>query len=343
MHKKVMLFLLITITLLVPNNSLAIKIYFGKISELKGTPLINGKVARKRKKVYVGDKIITDSRSSLSIFMRNKTIFVISPNSEVILKKTDKRSSNTEIELKKGSIRSIVSKLKPKNKYSISSAGAVAGVKGTEFIAYSNSEALCVFTDEGVVNILTDNGSVSTRKGEMTQASKGIIPLEPVRYEDDEKLKEMFQTLLSITDFKIPDDLEKSERLPDIIARWNINYASYLADAKKYDEAIKSLDYAYLFAKSHDFKAEALYKKSIIMSKFINDLSSAKKYLSNILMSYKDTIYYEYAIFQMGFIAYEQKDYIKCKKYFNKYKEEFPNGRFTSTVNVILNMIQDKN
>ncbi|WP_188020364.1 FecR family protein [Deferribacter autotrophicus] len=338
MLKKVIFFLII-IALIIPNNYAAIKIYFGKITEIKGTPLVNGKRAKKRKKVYVGDKIVTDSKSSLSIIMKNKTVFVISPDSEVILKKTDRRNGNTEIELKKGSVRSVVAKLKPRDRYSIISAGAVAGVKGTEFIAFSNSEALCVFTDEGVVNILTDNGSVDTRKGEMTQASKGIMPLEPVNFEKDEKLKEMFQTLLSITDFKLPDELEKSKRLPDIIARWNINYANYLADSKKYNEALKSLDYAYLFAKSPDFKAEALYKKSIIKSKFFNDLSSAEKHLLDILVSYKDTIYYEYAVFQIGFIAYEQKDYEKCKEYFNKYKKEFPEGRFNSTVDVILNLI----
>ncbi|BAI80799.1 hypothetical protein DEFDS_1336 [Deferribacter desulfuricans SSM1] len=322
--------------------SAELKVYFGKVIKLSGTPLINGKKARLRKKVFVGDKIVTDASSSISIRLKNKTVFVISPDSEVILTKTDKNNKKTEIELKKGSLRSLVTKLKPGNSYNVVSSGAVAGVKGTEFIAYSNENALCVFTEEGVVAVSTDNGSVETKKKEMSQASRDLAPLNPVNFDQDETLKDMFHTLLSITDFEIPDELEKSKRLPDIIARWNINYSKYLADAKRYEEALKSLDYAVLFAKSKEFKSEAIYRKSILKSKHMNDINGAKILLNQIIDQYPGTTYYEYALFQLGFIAYEQKDYISCKGYFQKYKEQFPEGRFISTVDVILNLIPEQ-
>ena len=65
----------------------------------------------------------------------------------------------------------------------------------------------------------------------MVQNTRGINPTDPVKVEQDTPLYTAKKDFEEITAGKPPKEWEISGNLPHIIARWNINYAHYLADA----------------------------------------------------------------------------------------------------------------
>jgi len=331
--------LLNLIVLMLGANTYAgwLKIPFGRVSSFTGTPLINEKAAKINQKIFVGDVVVTNSNSTIKIKSKKGDIFFIGPDSKVIIR--DKKN----IKLKSGTLRSIIHKLKPKEAFKVVSGGGVAGVKGTEFIVYANENASAVFTREGKVYLENLNVSVITKKGEMSQSGYKVPPIEPVNFEKDKTLKNMFELLIKVTGFEVPVEMRKFKELPDIIARWNINYTGYLIDKKKFNEALKYLDIAFLFTTIPDVKAEILYQKAIIRTRFLKDYSSAISDLNSIIKIYPDTKFYEDAIFQRGFIEYERKNYSTAKKYFKEYIQKFPNGKFLNSVDLLIKNISFTN
>ncbi len=313
-----------------------LKIPFGKVVSLTGHPLINKTNATLNQKIYIGDRIYTNLNSTIKIKNKRGDVFFIGPNSIITIK------HKKYIKIKNGTIRSIIEKLKPNESFRIVSEGGVAGVKGTEFIVYTNKKASVVFTKNGTVYLENLNKSVDTKEGQMSQSAHKVPPIEPVDFTKDRTLYNMFNLLQQITGMIVPEEMKKFKQLPEIIARWNINYTGYLIDKKEFKEALKYLDIAFLFTSIPDVKSEILIQKSIINTKFLKDYSSADKSLKTIIRDYHNTKFFEDAIFQMGFIGFEMGDYKRAKKYFNMYQKKFPHGKFKSQIKIILKQINEK-
>lgn len=312
------------------------KIPFGIVESYTGTPYLNKKPIKQKQRIYVGDEISTDSNSTIKIKTKKKDILFIGPNTKMIIEDRE------DINVKQGTIRSIIHKLGPNEAFKVVSGGGVAGVKGTEFIVYANENASALFTKTGNVNLSNFGGEVLTNKGEMSESAYNVAPIEPVNFYKDKKLQDMYILLEKMSGIVVPECMKKFKELPDIIARWNINYTSYLIDKSKFNEALKYLDIAFLFATISDIKAEILMQKFIINTKFLKDYSSALDYLRLIEKEYKNTRFYEDAVFHIGFIGFEIKDYKLSKEYFEKYLDLFPEGKFKNEVNIFLKKIKEE-
>ncbi len=331
--KKIIFAVTFFITIFYFSLSEAIKIPFGHVVAITGKPLINEKPARIDQKVFVKDRIITDSESSLEIKTKRGDRFVVGPESDIVIK--DRKN----VEVKRGTLRSIINLLKPDEAFNVITTAGVAGVKGTEFLVYSNKNATAVFTKTGWVSLENKMESVVVKSKEMSQSAKTTPPISPINYEKDRTLKNMYKILISLTDMTIPAEMKKMKSLPNIIARWNINYTTYLLDKRKFNEAIKLLSIAFYFATIKDIKAEALFQRSMVISRFLKTYFDAIRDLNEIIDHYSDTKFYESALFQRGFIEFERKSYKMCKKYFLKYKKEFPKGKYIFTVDLLLKQI----
>ncbi len=337
--KRIVTILFITVEFLFISSycgAILLKIPFGTVTSIKGSPSINKRRVRIRQRIYVGDRIVTDLNSSLQIRTKKGDIFVVSPGSEVIIKDRE------NVHLRRGSFRSIIHKLKPDEAFKVTTAGGVAGVKGTEFIVYSPGKATAVFTRRGVVSLSNQGESSLTRAHEMSQSGEGIAPLYPVNFEKDATLKKLFKILASFTDLSlnIPPQMKKLKELPDIIARWNLNYVNYLIDKGRFEEAMKALQIAYLFATIRDVKAEAMVQRAIIASKFLDNYNEAARELDMVIDRFKDTKFYETALYQRGFIDFVRKNYRSSREFFERYKREFPSGKFISNINLLLKKMQ---
>ncbi len=155
----------------------------------------NGKTKRAKlgAKVYPRDTIITEKNSRAKIIMSDKNIINVSPESQIVFQKYEfdpkKKKKNVLINVLYGKVRSKVNqKYNGKtSKFQVKTPSAVAGVRGTDFLASFNksNNASQVVTFEGRVTfgLPGANGSiqnpVSIGVGQFAKSIAGQIPTPP--------------------------------------------------------------------------------------------------------------------------------------------------------------------
>ncbi len=186
--------LFISVTL--PAVALADKV-IGSLAVVKGKVEIKdakGKIANARvgSKVKEKDTILTGADSRAKLVMVDENVLNISPDSQINLEsykfEPDKNEKNVSINVLYGKVRSTVNqKYEGENKFHVKTPAAVAGVRGTDFLAGFNSlkkESQFV-TFEGKVEVgqAGPGGSivnaVMVNPGQATIATVGAIPAPP--------------------------------------------------------------------------------------------------------------------------------------------------------------------
>lgn len=182
---------------------------YGVLMVVKGSVKITnaGKTADGKVggKVYEGDKIATGADSRAKIVMSDRNVINVSPDSEFIINKYENDpasgNKNVEMNLLKGKVRNNVEQTYDgeKNKFLIKTPTAVAGVRGTQFLAGfdPSTRMTSVVTFKGSVTLTSLNpqgkpvgAPVIVKKGEMTQSAPDTAPEAPkaVPKEDMKKM-----------------------------------------------------------------------------------------------------------------------------------------------------------
>lgn len=143
------------------------------------------KKARKNKKVCQGDTVKTADSGRTKIVMADKNEINVSPNTEMIIE-SYKSGKQAVLNVLNGKVRSDVKNKYKDNKqshYRVKTKSAVAGVRGTEFLAsydaVSNQSRIVTF--EGQVAVGQMNGEkfipqVVVRPGQFTSNRPGTAP-----------------------------------------------------------------------------------------------------------------------------------------------------------------------
>lgn len=163
-----------------------------------------GKVGRK---VTAGDVITSGADSRAKIVMADKNVINVSPDSKIVIEKYEndgKDKKNVELNVLYGKVRASVEQKYDgeKNKFNIKTPSAVAGVRGTDFMAGYNSQTR-------VTQVITFSGSVALGQpgpggsirnpvfvmpGQMAQAGAGQAPAAPVQVPKDDLNKANTET-----------------------------------------------------------------------------------------------------------------------------------------------------
>lgn len=145
-------------------------------------------------KVQEGDKIVTAADSRAKIVMADRNVINVNPDTEMVISKYENDAvsgkKNVELNLLKGKVRNNVEQTYDgeKNKFLIKTPTAVAGVRGTQFLAGFDPKTrmTSIVTFKGAVTLASVNpqGSVIgapvlIKKGEMTQAAPEAVPDTP--------------------------------------------------------------------------------------------------------------------------------------------------------------------
>lgn len=198
--------------LLDSKNSYAETETYGTMMVVKGdvkvTSAKNGKVenAKVGFKVHAGDSVTSGADSRAKIIMSDKNVINVSPDSKVTITKyensTAKGTRNVELKVDYGKVRASVEQIYDgdKSKFNIRTPTAVAGVRGTDFIAGFNpgTRATTVVTFSGVVAVGTPgpNGSIGNpvfvKPGQTTSVNEGAKPETPKAVPQDQ-MKNMNQ------------------------------------------------------------------------------------------------------------------------------------------------------
>ncbi|WP_374076710.1 FecR domain-containing protein [Bdellovibrio bacteriovorus] len=156
-------------------------------------------------KVYEGDTIITAADSRAKIVMSDRNVINVNPESKLQIAKYENDAAsgkkNVELNLLEGKVRNNVEQTYDgeKSKFLIKTPTAVAGVRGTQFLAGYNpsTQMTSIVTFKGAVTVASVGpkgqiigSAVLVKKGEMTTASPNSPP-EPPKAMPKEEVKKM--------------------------------------------------------------------------------------------------------------------------------------------------------
>ncbi|OAQ20933.1 SpoIID/LytB domain-containing protein [Thermosulfurimonas dismutans] len=124
-------------------------------------------------------------------------------------------------------------------------------------------------------------------------------------------------------------DLE-TERL----ARWYLNYASYLIDVGKYMEALENYETAYEISRRRATRAEALLSKAALLSTFLDAPEEALKVYQQIEKEYPEKE--EVALYREGLLLFDLGRKEEARLVLEKYLKFYPEGRFRFQAEALL-------
>jgi stage II sporulation protein D len=130
--------------------------------------------------------------------------------------------------------------------------------------------------------------------------------------------------------------LQAQQAPPDVIARFHINNASYLADVGKYLEALEELDTAFEYSVDTAIKVEALSSKATLLTGFLDNPPAALAQYDTIIQNFQATPSYAPALFQSAMLRNAAGDNVNARNLFQRYLREFPRGADATTAEFML-------
>lgn len=290
-----------------------------------------------------GDSIKTGPDGRVSIVLEDGTRLSIGNDTELEITEftLKKDSRNAVYSLSSGKLRAVVGKFSGKSSIKVKTPTGIAGVKGTDFIIMNQGDANVLFGMEDTVSVSggrTDG--VSLGPDMMTENTKGVAPIEPVKVEPGSSLEEARAGLEAVTDVNTPVQWEKTVALPMILARWNINYSHYLSDSARYKRALDILQIAIDLTDSKEIRAEAHLERGAIYSLNLNDPKSAIREYMTVIDKYPERQALEQALFSAGLIRMELGQKNAALALFRRYRDEFPDGSHRDSVDMLIQVLE---
>lgn len=321
----------------------------GKISEISGSVIYRERVnvpyqnAKKGMPVEKGYWIKTGADGWAILLLTDNTKLTLANNTELEITEfvVSKEKKDGVFNVAQGKLRASVTKLAGESvNYRVKSPTAVAGIKGTEFMMMTQGLANVFFGNEGVVEISGDAiGSKSLSADTMVQNTRGYTPTDPVKVEPDTPLYTAKRSFEEITAAEPPKDWEISGNLPNIIARWNINYGHYLSDAGRYEEALYVFQIALDLTNTPEIRSDARLERGTVYSRFLRNPEAALAEYLLVVEEYPQVPQRENALYLSGMTLYELGFKEQAKEKLLQYKKDYPAGKHISNVETILNVL----
>lgn len=299
--------------------------------------------AQKGTAVEPGDRVKTGEDGRALVKLSDGTKLTIANLTELeitgySLKKSERSAS---LFLSSGKMRAIVSKFSGRSDFKVKTPTAVSGVRGTDFIVMNQGEANVLFGEDGQVEVTGDTGKpVALKPAMMTESTAGSEALTPVRVEDGTALAEARADLEAATDVEAPVAWERVKDLPDLLARWNLNYGHYLADSTRFKEALDVFEIAFDLTILPGIKAEARLERGTVYSRNMNDPKRAIAEYMEVIDEYDIEPFLENAVYSAGLIRMELKERDEALRLFRRYISDYPEGSHRSTVEIFIRELE---
>ncbi len=323
--------------------------YAGKITDISGKVYYRERnnipylKAKKNLQLKKGYWVKTDEDGWVVITLRDNSRLTLANNTELeitdyLLKDNYKKGV---FSVAQGKLRASIVRLTGERvDYRVKSPTAVAGIKGTEFMMLTKGEANVFFGNEGLAEVSGDT-QITKPLGvdTMVQNTRGYTPTDPVKVEPGTPLETAQKDFKEITSSKPPKDWEVSNNLPNIIARWNINYGHYLADSGRYEDALYVFQIALDLTTIPEIRSDARLERGTVYSRFLRNLESALAEYLLILEEYPHVPQRENALYLVGMTLYELGFHERAREKFLQYKREYPSGKYINNVETLLNIL----
>lgn len=313
------------------------------VVELRYADAAEWSAAKTGERLAVGDRVRTGPDARAVVDLADGSRLSVGNDSEVeiteFLLKTDERSAIYT--LSRGKLRTFVREFSGKTDVRVKTPTSVSGVKGTDFLILNRGSANVFFGKTGVVAVESvdggaGDGPVSLTSGVMTENTLGTEPIPPVEVEPGSELERVRAQLEAITDVGAPVEWEAAGRLPMILARWNINYAAYLADRGDFSSALDVLRIAIDLTDSPSQKAEAHIGRGSVLGRNIGDAEGSLAEYAIVLDEYPIEPFLEDAVFSSAMVSTEIGDVAKARALFTRYLDRYPEGGHRETAETFL-------
>ena len=321
----------------------------GSVTKAKGTVLYKsrgGAYQQLGAKLLVneGDWIKTGKDGWAELTLSDNSRFTIANGSELEIQSylVSKTSKTGSFGLTQGKLRASVMKLAgQQTDIKVKSSTAVAGVKGTEFLMLSQGPANVFFGNEGTVSVSGPSGADEPLPADtMTQNTRGYRPTSAVRVDQGTPLAKAKQDFEAATGSLPPAKWGDADNLANIIARWNINHGHYLADAGRHDEALQVFQIALDLTTLSDVRADARLERGSVYARFLDHPEAALAEYLLVLEEHPRIPQMETALYNTGQTLYEMGKTDLAKARFRQYLAEYPEGRYKSSVETLLNVLE---
>ncbi|MBF0473657.1 MAG: FecR domain-containing protein, partial [Nitrospirae bacterium] len=264
------------------------------------------KSAAKGAKLDVNNWIKTGATGWAVLLFNDGTKMTLANNTEfkVASYQVKKTKKEAQFDLFNGKLRAMVTKM-PGGKvdYKVKSPTAVAGIRGTEFMMMTEGKANVLFGEEGKVAVSGEKTPTKALTPDtMVQNTRSDTPTNAVKVEPNSPLLQAKKDFEAITSDTPPADWEKSKNLPNIVARWNLNYGHYLADAGKYDEAMSVFQIALDLTNIPEIRADARLERATVYSRFLNNTEAALSEYLIVIEQYPSLPERESALYYVGML-----------------------------------------
>jgi len=334
--------------MLLPVMALAAQV--GKITGVKGVAQfrsVNNVPYSSLKKgdiINEGNWIKTGSDGWVELTLEDKSKFTLANNTEFAVTSflLTKNKREGSFNLAQGKLRASVVKLAGRQSgMTVRSGTAVAGIKGTEFLMMSQGPANVFFGNEGTVAVSGD-GKGQQRPltaSTMTQNTRGITPVEPLKVESGTPIAEAKDIFDKVTAAIPPVEWTDSGKISDIIARWNINHGHYLADSGKYNDALHVFQIALDLTKIPEIRADSLMERGAVYARFLSNPELALAEYLLVLEEYPKLPQAETALFNAAQTLVELGFTGQAKIRFEQYLKEYPAGKHKDNAETLLRNI----
>lgn len=291
--------------------------------------------------IHEGGWIKTGPDGWVELTLNDKSRFTLSNNTEFQVTSflMTKQKREGAFSLAQGKLRASVVKFGGRQSgMTVKSGTAVAGIKGTEFLMLSQGQANVFFGNEGRVAVSGDEQGQPQplTAGTMTQNTRGVTPVEPLKVEAGTPIAEAKDIFEKITAASPPVEWTDSGNIADIIARWNINYGHYLADSGKYQDALHVFQIALDLTRLEAVRADAHMERGAVYARFLANSEQALAEYLLVLEEYPQLPQAESALFNAAQTLVELGFTTQAKARFEQYLKQYPQGRHQSTAETLL-------
>lgn len=296
-----------------------------------------------------GDRIYTGRDGWTVLMMPDESRIVLTANSEFMVRSHDAKRRSGTFALIKGMLRAIInpvsisstdaklaSQHQSKPNYRFNSLTAVAGVRGTDFSMLHRGQANVFFGNSGMVEVQGLNTEArQLTAATVVQTTRGALPTQPIAVAPNSPLAEARALLNSVTD-EAPASWVDLGKLPEIVARWNITYSRYLADAGRHDEALHVLQIALDLSDAIDVQADARLERGAVFSRDPAQAEAALKEYAALLNSSFTGPQLETALYMTGMGHYQLQQITQARARLQQYLRDYPDGRYRTRVDTLL-------
>lgn len=300
-------------------------------------------IASKGRVIGTGDSIKTGADGRALLVFTDKSRLMLGNETELEITEflIKARSRKAVYSVSTGKVRAVVAKFAGKSDIKVMTPTGVAGVKGTDFIVMNQGAANVYFGKEDKVEVSGGDGKkVKLSPDKMTENTAGGPPIAPVAVEPGSPLAEARAQLEAVTDVAAPVEWEKAGRLPDMLARWNINYGQYLADSKRYKEAMDVFRIAVDLTSVPGPQAEAHLAMGTVLALYLNDPQAALAEYNVVIEKYPELPFVANALYSAGKINMDIGNKTEAIRLFKRYRAEFPQGKHIMTVEQLLRTLE---